>query len=309
MKVKKDQVLLRLFFLPLQRNFPAPGLFHNETVLMKYAPVSFQFLVCTFFLTCTASAQSISLSKGQKLVVHSNTSLTLVQELMNQQMSMSTDTRDTRELTVDSVQNPLYKLSVRTTKLKATSSAMGQDFQYDSEDTSTAHSRFGEVLSQQLKKLTLLTVDASGRVTITSTGNTEEEDNMIRAVGSDPEQEYRLLFLPANGRTLKTGEKWKDSTTREGVSTITNYEVKSVNKDTVMLEMIAETTIHKTVAPQGVEVTINMTLHSMINAGYAPATGLLQQYVMNTNGDGTADAMGQQIPMKLTMGRTTTVAQ
>jgi hypothetical protein len=263
---------------------------------------------CLVIFSISAFTQNVLLKKDQKLSTTNHTTISLVQELMGQKIEMSSTVDDSKELKVENLAGSLYEMSAQFTHLKSSSSVMGQDMSFDSDDTSSESSEYGDLMQKQMEKGFHFTVSTGGEVALLedSTSASDDSGGMMKALGADPAQEFQLLFL-SKGK-LKKGDEWTDSVGMEGVKTVTHYLVKNINGNEAMIEANAVSDINKDVESQGIAVKLNMKLNTVIHGSYDLKTGILKQSDLNSTGDGQADAMNMTIPITMKITRTTEVS-
>jgi len=113
--------------------------------------------------------------------------------------------------------------------------------------------------------------------------------------------QYEMLFMPLPASKLKAGATWTDSTNEDGVKMHNTYTVKEIKGSDAVINRKSVVDLTKSVeAQQGMQVDVSMKMNVDTDGTYDAKTGLLKKATINMTGEGSADAMGMNIPMTLT---------
>jgi len=246
-------------------------------------------------------AQKLTLKKDQSFTVTTKANVQVNQEVMGQSMEMTTDSEDEKQLTVAEVTGSSYKIKGKSTKLKTQMSAMGQEMKFDSENPDDGDPTFAEPMKKNMQAEINFDVDAAtGNVTMPESMDENSADGMMAAMGSDPSLQYEMLFMPLAPSKLKAGTTWTDSTNQDGLKMHNTYTVKEVKGNDAVIARHSIVDLTKSVeAQQGMQVDVNMKMNVDTDGTYDAKTGLLKKATINMTGEGSADAMGMNIPMTL----------
>jgi len=269
--------------------------------MKKMKPQTFLTLIA-LLLTGFVHAQKLTLKKDQSFTVTTKANIQVNQEVMGQTMEMNTDSEDEKQLKVTEVNGSSYKIKGKSTKLKTKMSAMGQEMEFDSDNPDKGDANFAEPMKKNMEAEISFDVDAAtGNVTMPESMDENSADGMMAAMGSDPSMQYEMLFMPLPASKLKAGATWTDSTNEDGVKMHNTYTVKEIKGSDAVINRKSVVDLTKSVeAQQGMQVDVSMKMNVDTDGTYDAKTGLLKKATINMTGEGSADAMGMNIPMTLT---------
>lgn len=275
------------------------------------------FLFAALLLTAPAMAQTtgkLSLTKGQKLQVDNVVKSVINQEMMGQSIEITIDANVTHKVEVKEKKDTAYHLSSTMTHLVTNANAMGQTMAFDSDKPEDLQSETGKALQDQLNVAREVTISEKARVI--SAPSPEKKapsgnqlmDMVNSATGADTDESNgasaAFELLPAG---KKVGDSWSDSTITEELKTYRNYTLKSITGNEATLALDGKQVTHKKVEQQGMEITVNME-GKLTGEGIVDVkTGVLKQRTVLLDGTGTAEVMGQSIPVTTKTTTTTTV--
>lgn len=265
------------------------------------------------FVSLGVQAQTISLTKGQKLQTRVVTSMNVGMEMLGQNIETISKSTNTSTIEVKDITNDKYVLSGTLTRMEIHSSAMGQTLDFDSDKKEDREGEVGKVLSGRLDKAQEIQVDKQGKISsiqaIDSAGN-NFADQLNFAEQMAQGQPYPYLLPLSNTGKLKSGDSWVDSTgSNETIKVITTYTVKSVSADEVNISFTAKTTKSGTTDVQGMPMEVNIAGNTTGSATYETGTGLLKQNNAVSTIKGDIGAMGGKSPITISNTVSTTVSK
>ncbi|MBN9298549.1 MAG: hypothetical protein J0I41_16200 [Filimonas sp.] len=265
------------------------------------------------FVSLGVQAQTISLTKGQKLQTRVVTSMNVGMEMLGQNIETISKSTNTSTIEVKDITNDKYVLSGTLTRMEMHSSAMGQTLDFDSDKKEDREGEVGKVLSGRLDKAQEIQVDKQGKISsiqaIDSAGN-NFADQLNFAEQMAQGQPYPYLLPLSNTGKLKSGDSWVDSTgSNETIKVITTYTVKSVSADEVNISFTAKTTKSGTTDVQGMPMEVNIAGNTTGSATYETGTGLLKQNNAVSTIKGDIGAMGGKSPITISNTVSTTVSK
>src|SRR5437588_2998978 len=136
------------------------------------------------FISTICSAQNtgkVVLNKGQKLRVESAFKVAMTQEAMGQTIDVKADINVSNTIDIKDVKDTIYSLTNTITKLKLSTSAMGQEDSFNSEKKEDQNSEAGKSLGKILNNPKNVEINKSGKVvnTIKIEKSAEEDANMM----------------------------------------------------------------------------------------------------------------------------------
>lgn len=260
-------------------------------------------LICAFFGTALmAPAQknkagsiiSPVLKKGQQITISSVTT-----QAMDMGMQITNNTTMLHKISVLDVGAENYTLSSTLVKITANGSGMGQETTYDSDKEEDRKSEAGQQFSGLLDQSdTVLVSIKSGIGKEKDPRSDDDKANLMQSFmsggASSAATASSILFVvPVE---LKEGNKWSDSTSNEGIKSVTNYTVGKTFNDVVTINTAGTVTGTTTMEMQG--NNLEMTLDTKV-AGTVLVDGktwLVQKRNNVADMTGTIDIMGQSMP-------------
>jgi hypothetical protein len=278
-------------------------------------------IVATLFsISLVINAQTIDgkllLTKGQKMQVDNTVKSVTNMELMGQSMEMTSDAAMINQVIVQDKANEAYTVTNTLTKLATSGSAMGQDYSFDSDKKEDLESEMGKVLKSQINVTKEMEFNTNGKLgTVKKAVESESSakgnpmvDMMKNMSGGGNDESGGtsdiFMVLPAG---KKVGDTWSDSTIADGIKIYRNYLLKELKGNEATLTLTGTQSTNKKMEQQGMEVVV--TLESKLNGELLidTATGVVKQKSFVMDGTGSADAMGQAIPITTKITSTTAV--
>lgn len=286
---------------------------------MKFTKQFFLLLPAICLFTITTSAQSSSgkllLVKGQKIQIDNNVKSLIKQEMMGQVMEITIDANMVHQVEVKDKKSNSYLVSSTLTKLTTSGSAMGQEMKFDSDKKEDLETETGKALKDQLNITKEVELNESAKVINAvkkepkAPGASSQLMDMVNNItgGNGDESNGANAAFEVVPVGKKAGDSWSDSIIIEGIKTYRTYTIKEVigNIATVLL---SGTQVTKTkMEQQGMEISVNMEAKLSGEGMVDMSTGLLKQRTMIMEGTGSAEVMGQSIPVTTKVTTTTTV--
>jgi 2',3'-cyclic-nucleotide 2'-phosphodiesterase (5'-nucleotidase family) len=183
-------------------------------------------------------------------------------------------------------------------------SAMGQEMKFDSDKKEDMESETGKLMKDQLNVTKEIEISEMAKVIKSATkaapaapsGKMMDMINNMTGGYIDESNGASSAFeiIPAG---KKIGDFWSDSTIIGDIKTYNSYTLKSINNNIATLELKGKQVINKKMEQQGMEINIKMEAKISGESIVDINTGLLQQKTTLTDGNGSAEVMGQSIPM------------
>lgn len=273
----------------------------------------------TCFITMQGFAQTatgkLSLIKGQKIQIDNNIKSVIKQEMMGQSMEITIDANMIHQVEVkDKKSTNNFLVSSTLTKLTTNGSAMGQEMKFDSDNKTDLESETGKAIKEQLNVSMDVEMDDKGKVVngvkkdanAAGGGQLMEMVNNVTGAGADDSNGANAAFdvVPAG---KKVGDSWSDSTITSEMKTYRNYTFKEARGNLATIVLTGKQITKKTVEQQGMEINVTMDGNLSGEGVVDMNTGILKQKTMILDGIGSAEVMGQSIPVTTKITTTTTV--
>lgn len=286
---------------------------------MKFTKSFPLLLPAICFFTIHVSAQTASgkllLTKGQKIQIDNNVKSVINQEMMGQTMEITIDANMIHQVEVKDKKSNTYLVSSTLTKLTTNGSAMGQEMKFDSDKKEDLDSETGKALKDQLNVTKEVELNESAKVINAvkkepkaPSASPQLMDMVNNITGGDGDESNganaAFEVVPAG---KKAGDTWSDSVIIEGIKTYRNYTIKQITGNIATVLLSGSQVTKKKMEQQGMEITVNMEAKLSGEGMVDINTGLLQQRTMVMEGTGSAEVMGQSIPVTTKVTTTTTV--
>jgi hypothetical protein len=265
----------------------------------------------------TASAQTATgkllLAKGQKLQIDNTIKSVINQEMMGQQMEITIDANMIHQLEVKDKKSASYVLTSTLTKLMTNGSAMGQEMKFDSDKKEDLESETGKALKSQLNVNKEVELSETAKVIkgvekdTASAGGGQLMDIVNNVTGANDESNGASAAFDVIPAGKKAGDSWSDSTITDEIKTYRNYTIKEVNGNNATVSLSGKQVTRKKVEQQGMEINVSMEGTLKGEGIVDMSTGLLKQRTMVMDGTGSAEIMGQSMPVTTKVTTTTTV--
>jgi hypothetical protein len=254
----------------------------------------------------------LALTKGQKLQVDNIIKSVISQEMMGQQMEIVIDANVVHQLEVKDKKANSYVLSSMLTRLVTSGTAMGQEMKFDSDKPEDLESETGKAIKSQLNVNKEVELSDNAQVIKgvekdTSSSGGQLMDIVKNVTGDLDESNGASAAFDVIPAGKRAGDSWSDSSITEEIKTYRNYTIKEVNGNTAIVSLTGKQVTKKKVEQQGME--INVTMEGILSGEGTVdmSTGLLKQRTMVLDGTGSAEIMGQTMPVTTKVTTTTTV--
>ncbi len=287
----------------------ALNLFQTDKMIKMKFTKSFSFLLPAFCLfTISASAQTATgkllLAKGQKIQIDNTIKSVISQEMMGQSIEITIDANLIHQLEVKDKKANSYLLSSTLTKLSTNGNAMGQEMKFDSDKKDDLESETGKALKDQLNVSMDVELNESAMVIngikkdgkASTGGQLMDMVNNVTGAESDDSNGANAAFeVVPSGK--KMGDSWTDSSITSEMKTYRKYTIKEVNGNNATILLTGTQLTKKKVEQQGMEINITMDGKLSGEGVVDMSTGLLKQRTTVLDGIGSAEVMGQSIPV------------
>jgi Family of unknown function (DUF6263) len=275
---------------------------------MKKIPLITAFLLTSLSMLAQSPTLKIVLNKNQQLKFVSSIKGNISQEMMGQSMETIMDINNTRNIIVQDINAENYQLDAVTTHIKMNMSVMGQEKTFDSnnKDDMAGDMKDAGKSVNQVKKF-ILSADGRCRAdekdTVAKNEETAAEGMMTQMFGTGMEAtgtESYFMLIPAG---KKTGDSWADSVITGSVKLWWTYTWEANAGDIAIIKATGKSSSNSTINTQGMEVTINLTNDIVETRKADLKSGIVIHKESISKLNGTAEVMGQSVPMS---GTTTT---
>ena len=284
---------------------------------MKKIIIILSGIVITSTVSLAQSTGALNLSPGQKYLVENKITTSSSSEMMGQTMESKADVSSNYRIEVKDIKGENINFVNTITAMKMSVNAMGQDMNFDSDKKEDMDGDIGKNFKDIINQPKDVVMDKSGNVIITEKTDTASETNssanptemMMKQLGGDPaEQGYgaKMAFeiIPKGS---KAGSTWSDSSSKNGITKVTNYTLKEINGDDYTISLAGTINSEVKTEMQGMEIETKtkgkFTGEEIVSA----KTGVIKQNTTNSDASGTVNVMGQEIPTSSKITSVTTV--
>ncbi|MEO8568295.1 MAG: DUF6263 family protein [Ginsengibacter sp.] len=284
---------------------------------MKKIIIIFSAVVITSTVALAQSTGALNLPAGQKYLVENKITTSSSSEMMGQTMESKADVSSNYRIEVKDIKGENINFVNTITAMKMSVNAMGQDMNFDSDKKEDMDGDIGKNFKDIINQPKDVVMDKSGNVILKEKTDTASETNssanptemMMKQLGGDPaEQGYgaKMAFeiIP---KGFKAGSTWSDSSSKNGITKVTNYTLKEINGDDYTISFAGTMDSNVKTEMQGMEIETKtkgkFTGEEIVNA----KTGVIKKNTTNSDASGTVNVMGQEIPTSSKITSITTV--
>ncbi len=284
---------------------------------MKFTKSITLSLAGTLLLSAVTLAQKtsgkLSLTKGQKFQIDNNISSVINQEMMGQSIEITIDAKMVHQVEVKDKKDKSYVVASTLTKLTTNGSAMGQNMSFDSEKKEDLESPTGQAMKDQINVEKQVELNENADVingekieNKPASGGMMDMVNNVTGAESDESNGAKAAFevMPAG---KKAGDTWSDSTITDEIKTYRTYTLKSINGNEATVALTGKQITKKKVEQQGMEVNVSMEGKLSGEGIVDMNTGIVKERTLVMDGTGSAEVMGQSIPVTTKVTTKTTV--
>jgi hypothetical protein len=276
------------------------------------------FFSFIFLISICGNAQNstgkLLLAKGQKIQINNETQSVISQEMMGQVIEITIDANMIHLLEVKDKKPHSYLIASTLTKLSTNGTAMGQAMKFDSDKKEDMETETGKLMKGQLNVTKEVELNEMAQVinvvkksvASPSGGQLMDMINNLTGGNADETNGAAIAFeIIPTGK--KIGDSWSDSSVNGDIKTYSYYTLKSINGNNAIILLTGKQMISKKMEQQGMEINVKMVANLSGEGIVDMNTGLLQQRTTVMNGTGSAELMGQSIPMTSKITTTTSV--
>jgi hypothetical protein len=234
--------------------------------------------------------------------------------MMGQAIEITVDANMVHQIEVKDKMPHSYLVTSTLTKFSTNGSAMGQEMKFDSDKKEDMESESGKLMKGQLNVSREVELNETAKVIRKEKKSSppisggQLMDMLNNMTGGDVDESFgagsAFEVIPAG---KKAGDTWSDSTASGDSKTYNYYTLKSVNGNNANIQISGKQIISKKMEQQGMEINVKMEAVISGEGTVDINTGLLQQRTTTMDGTGTAELMGQRIPMSSKTTTNTTV--
>lgn len=283
----------------------------NKPVSMfRSLPLFLALALSGFALRAQTVTQNIRLAKGQKFETIMNTTGSMSQEMMGQQVEFNTTSALTSQVEVkDVAKNFLLANTVK--RIVLNTAIMGQEMKFDSDKKEDMDGQVGTELKGRINVPQEFSVDKQGKIVeMKDTGVVTGSESMIGGIIGSTMMKGSVfpLLAPFPAKPVKAGDSWIDSTgTPETMKMVNTYTLKQVNGNEATVEIVGQLAKSGIVEQQGMQIPMNITGTSTGISVIDMSQGVLKKNDTSMKITGTMELMGQSIPVKMNTTVQTTV--
>ncbi len=248
----------------------------------------------------------VTLTKGQKFTVENKITTTSTSEMQGQSMETNADITSVYDIEVDDVTDSIYNMTNKIAAIKMNMSTMGQNINFDSEKKEDMDGEMGGNLKDYINHPNPVVMDFSGKVIVQdkkdSTQNSAPSPTamMLKQMGDPEAQGYGAVFaFLAISKKVQPGNSWQDSTSKDGVTKVTNYTIKEIKDNLASITISGTETRNTKIEMQGMEISTKTSGKFSGEETVDINTGVILQNNTTMDASGNISVMGQEIPTKI----------
>ncbi len=260
----------------------------------------------TLLVSVFAYTQNIAIPVGKKFGVTMVTQLTTKASALGQEMSLGNSLTSTSDYEVKAVTNNGFTISSTLKHVTGTSSVMGEEQTFDSNDSSSHDDPQYEGLADILNKPIDIEVE-NKRTTFKGEGS--EGFSQVSGIPGMANDQAKFFLTKEDMLKLKEGNQWTDSISTEESKVLYEYTVLKAGGPTAEILVKATIKIDINVKEMGMEIKQSLKGTSNGRRQYNSQTGLLLKEDSDIAIGGKMEVLGQPSPINITGKIITTVTQ
>ncbi len=256
----------------------------------------------------------ITLVKGQKYTVENKIITNSTSEMQGQSMVTNADITTVYNMEVDDVTDSAYNMTNKIAAIKMNMSTMGQNINFDSEKKEDMDGEMGSNLKDYINHPHPVVMDLSGKVIIQGKNDSAQNlaptptEMMLKQMGDPESQGYGAVFaFQAISKKTQPGNSWQDSTSKDGVTRVTNYTIKDIKENIATVTISGTETRDTKIEMQGMEISTKTIGKFSGEETVDINTGVILQNNTTMDASGNISVMGQEIPTKVNATSISTV--
>ncbi len=257
---------------------------------------------------------AIHLSKGQKYVVENKITTNSSSEVQGQQMESNADITTVFNINVDDVKDNNYNMTNSIAGIKMNMTMAGQNVTFDSDKKEDMDGQMGTNIKGYINKPNPVTMDASGKIIIDDKKDSLKDSAstqtamLLKQLGDPEAQGYGATFaFVAIPQNAKAGTTWQDSTSKDGVTRVTNYTIKEIKDNIATLSISGTETRDTKMQMNGMDINTKTNGKFTGEETVDKNTGVILQNNSTMDASGNVSAMGQDFPTTVKATLQTTV--
>ncbi len=252
------------------------------------------------------SRPKVTLVKGQKYAVENKINTASTSEMQGQSMETNADITSVYNIEVEDVKDNTYSMTNKIAAIKMNMSTMGQNINFDSDKKEDMDGEMGSNLKDYINHPNPVVMDLSGKVIVqdkkdsTKNSASTPSEMMLKQMGDPEAQGYGAVFaFQAISKKAQPGNSWQDSTSKDGVTRVTNYTIKDIKKNIATVTVSGTETRDTKTEMQGMEIGTKTSGKFSGEETVDINTGVILQNNTTVNASGNITVMGQEIPTKV----------
>ena len=258
---------------------------------------------------------SLNLSAGKKFLVENKVTTTSTSEMMGQSMETNASVTSAYTISLDGLKDNNYKMTNSISALRMSMSTVGQNVNFDSEKKEDMDGPIGTALKGYINQPQSVVMDQSGNIILAkdddstkATDSSKQTEIVLKQLGDPREQGFgaKIAFLPLP-KNIARDNAWQDSTSEDGVTKVTKYEVKAINGNIATISISGTEKRDTKMEMNTMEISTKTSGKFTGEETVDIITGVVQHNNLSEDSAGTISVMGQDIPTTIKVTSETTV--
>ncbi len=252
-------------------------------------------LICSVITLSTAMrAQQIKVPVGTKFQLLSTVNTTVAISSMGQDMEITSSGKIVQEFAVNTISANGYSLLFSVKKISGGTSVMGQEQNFDSDDSTMRNLPGMDQVLNMLNKQEEIKVENGIMI-----GEIKSLKNIPGISNNSSSDNFTKLFLSIPESQMKEGSRWADSTINENIHSVNQYTITHITTEQVEMDVISDSKISTTVSQGGIDVKTDMKGQTKSTRIYNLSKRILVSEKSTSEMTGTAEANGMSTPMNI----------
>ncbi len=249
-----------------------------------------------------AKAQSIKLAVGKKFQIQFDSKMTMSLPIGGENMETVVSGQNFSSCEVKAVTNTGFTLILTTKRVKGSTSVMGEDNAFDSDDPATTSNPLAAGAIKMIGVPQEMVIENG----VTTSGGALASVVSNLGAGLD----MSSYFLTLKDEKIKEGYQWTDSAGGgENMHVFNQYTITKADAEQVDVSINSDMVINGTITQNGMELKQNMKGNYIKARIFDRKTGLLMSEKTTVTMTGNMEAMGNEIPISMKGSMATAIKQ
>jgi hypothetical protein len=231
---------------------------------------------------------------GQKINLVTRQDMVMTMNVAGNSMEIPMKSETEANVQIKSVNGSSIQGTFAATHMKFSTTAMGQETTFDTNDSSFKSTPQANELMEKMKPQDFV-IENGKYKNLSSVKKNDFMSSFTDMFGGWPS----YIFLPKNAVNAKENYSWVEdiNDTTSGMKSKNVYTVTKVTESTIELSVLYDIKINTIIQQQGMDMKMNLGMSGNDTRVYNKTTSILKSGSAPLVMSGTSEVMGQEVPM------------